>query len=124
MGAYAPKYLEGRDASYTAGGTITGGQVVVLSATDTCSASTAASAVVLGVATNDAIAGDRIAVSRGGVQRCIASAAIARDTPLKSAAAGKVAAFVVGTDPETQRIGFALTASTADGDVISVHWKA
>ena len=124
MGDYTPKFLPGQNVTYTAGAPITGGQVVYLSAAGTCQLTSAASPVVLGVATRDVIAGDKLAVSSGGVQRCVSGAAIAVGDPLKSAATGRVVPYVVGTDPVTQLIGFALTAAGAAGTTVDVQWKA
>jgi hypothetical protein len=123
MSDYVPKFEPGAAVTYTAGAGITGGQVVYLSAAGTCLLTAAAHANVLGVATRDVSTGDLLAVSRGGVQRCIAGATIAVGDPLKSAATGRVVPFVVGTDAETLRIGFALTAASAAASV-DVHWKA
>ena len=39
-------------------------------------------------------------------------------------ATGRVVPFVVGTDAETLRIGFALTAAGAAGTSVDVQWKA
>ena len=58
------------------------------------------------------------------MQRCVSGAAIAVGDPLKSAASGRVVPYVVGTDPVTQLIGFALTAAGAAGTSVDVQWKA
>lgn len=124
MADWAPKFRPGADVSYTASATIAGGNVVYLSAAGQCAPTTAASAVVLGVAPTDAVTGDKIEIMRGGVQRCVSGAAIAVGDPLKSAASGRVVPYVVGTDPVTQIIGFALTAAGAAAVVVDVQWKA
>ena len=124
MADYTPKFLPGQNVTYSAGAAITGGQVVYLSAAGTCLLTAAAHANVLGVATRDVATGERVAVSRGGVQRCVSGAAIAVGDPLKSAASGRVVPYVVGTDPVTQLIGFALTAAGAAGTSVDVQWKA
>lgn len=123
MSDYAEKYLPGQHVTYNAGGAITGGNVVSLSAAGTCVATSAASAVVLGVATKDTATGETVAISRGGVQRCVSAAAIAVGDPLKSAASGRVTPFVVGTDPQPQYIGFALTAAGAAAITVDVEWE-
>lgn len=124
MGDYVPKFKPGQDVTYVAGAAITGGQVVYLSAAGTVLLTAAAHANVMGVATRDVATGERLAVSRGGVQRCVSGAAIAVGDPLKSAATGRVVPYVVGTDPVTQLIGFALTAAGAAGTSVDVQWKA
>lgn len=124
MADYTPKHLPGQNVTYTAGAVIDGGQVVYLSAAGTCLITAGAHANVLGVATKYTASGERVAVSRGGVQRCVSGAAIAVGDPLKSAASGRVVPFVVGTDPETQRIGFALTAAGGAAVTVDVQWKA
>lgn len=122
MGDYAPKYRPGSEVTYAAGAAITGGQVVYLSAAGTCLLTSAASAVVLGVAMFNVASGEKVGVSRGGVQRCIAVTAVTVGQPLKSAAGGKVTPMTIGTDAQDQYLGFALTAAAADGDIIDVQW--
>ncbi|HNX48670.1 MAG TPA: DUF2190 family protein [Thermoanaerobaculaceae bacterium] len=124
MADYAPKFRPGVDVTYAAGGTITGGNVVFLSAAGTVQATSAASAVVVGVASRDAVTGDSVAICRGGVQRCVSAAAITAGQPLKSAASGRVTPMAIGTDPQDQYIGFALTAAGGAGTVVDVQWKA
>ena len=124
MADYAPKYAPGGDVTYLAGAAITGGQVVYLSAAGTVLLTAAAHANVMGVATRDIASGERVAVSRGGVQRCVSGDAITVGDPLKSAATGRVVPYVVGTDPITQYLGFALTAAGAAGTSVDVQWKA
>lgn len=124
MGDWTPKFRPGADVTYqVATAAVTGGQVVALAAAGQCAFTTAASANVLGVAATDGAIGDKIEVMRGGVQRCTAGATVAVLDPLKSAANGRVVPYVVGTDPVTQLIGFALTAG-ANGAVVDVQWKA
>jgi len=124
MGDYTPKFAPGADVTYLAGAAITGGQVVYLSAAGTCLLTAAAHANVIGVATRDVASGERVAVSRGGVQRCVSGDVISVGDPLKSAATGRVVPFIVGTDPYTQLVGFALTAAAAAAATIDVQWKA
>lgn len=125
MGDYVPKYAPGSDVTYAAGAAITGGQVVYLSAAGTCLLTAAAHANVLGVATRDVATGEQVSVTRGGVQRCVPGAAITLGDPLKSAASGRVVTFVVGTDADTLRIGYALQAASAAATpaTIDVQWR-
>lgn len=124
MGDWSAKFRPGGDVTYTAAAAITGGQVVFLSAAGTCALTSGASAVVLGVASRDVAAGETVAVLRGGVQRCVAAAAITVGQPLKSAATGRVTPMTIGTDPQDQYIGFALTAAGSAGTVVDVQWRA
>lgn len=129
MGDYTPLYQPGVAVPYTVGATaVVGGNVVALSAPGGAQSNgsviptTGASAAVLGVATNDAGVGARVTVLRGGVHELVTSAAIPFQAPLKSAAGGTVAAFVVGTDDAGLLIGYALTATTAAAQTLRVHW--
>ena len=122
MGDYIPKHNPGQAATYTAGAAITGGQVVYLSAANTCLLTAAAHANVLGVASRDVATGELVAVYRGGVQRVISGAAIAVGDPLKSAAAGRVVPFVPGTDSHTLHLGWALTAVGAAAASVDMQW--
>lgn len=124
MGDWSAKYRPGADATYIAGAAITGGQVVFLSAAGTASPTTAASAVVLGVASRDVAIGEQVTVLRGGVQRAVAAAAITVGQPLKSAASGRLTPMTIGTDPQDQYVGFALTAAAGAASVFDVQWKA
>lgn len=76
------------------------------------------SAAVFGVAAADAKSGETVTVytRAGGVQRLVASGAIAVGAKVSSAAAGKIQTVGSTTNP----IGLALQAATADGDVIDV----
>lgn len=123
MADYTPKHWPGDLPTYAAAAAVTGGQVVYLSAAGQITPTSAASAAVVGVATRDGVTGDKIAVTRGGVQRLTASAAISVGAFVKSAASGKVVTATIGTDPHTQVLGFALTAASADGDIIDVQWE-
>lgn len=124
MGDWSAKFRPGADVSYTAGAAITGGNVLFLSAAGTASPTSGASAVVLGVASRDVATGELVTPQRGGVQRCVSAAAITVGQPLKSAASGRVTPMTIGTDPQDQYIGFALTAAGGAGTTIDVHWKA
>lgn len=125
MGDYTPKFRPGADVTYqVATSAVTGGNIVELGATaGLCAFTTGASAKVLGVANTDAAVGDKVSVSRGGVQRVIAGGTVAVGDPVKSAANGRAVLYVVGTDPITQFIGVALTAATV-GNSFDVQWKA
>lgn len=124
MPDYTPNHLPGESVTYVASAGITGGQVVHITATGrTVTATTAASDHVVGVATHDAITGQRVTVSRGGEQFPKAAGAITAGVPVKSAAAGCVAAWVTGTDLPSLVLGVALD-TVADGANVAVAWRA
>lgn len=74
----------------TAGGTITGGQIVELSANRTVIATSGTSRKVAGVALHDAVVGEAVTVATLGVWPIKATGAIAFGDQLISAAAGTV----------------------------------
>lgn len=122
MGEYTAKHANADDyPTFVAGGTITGGQVVVFSAANTVVAASGASGLVAGIATKDAVANERLAVARMGVQVPTAGGSIAFGDPLKSAASGRVVPYVVGTDPVNQLIGYATEAATS-GNPVTALW--
>lgn len=124
MAEYTPNFLPGADTTWIAGATITGGQVLHITATGrTVSATGAASDHVVGVACHDASTGQRVTVSRGGEQKLTAAGAITAGTPVKSAAAGAVAAWVSGTDLPSLVVGVAIN-TVADGAAVDVTWRA
>lgn len=123
MGDYAPKFQPGEDVTYAAAAAVVGGNVLFLSAAGQVTPTSAASAVVVGVAETDAATGDYVAVTRGGVQRLVSGGAINVGDPLKAAASGRVVLYVVGTDPVTQLLGTALTAAGGAGITIDAQWE-
>lgn len=110
MADYVPVFKPGEDLTMTAGGTITGGQLVSVSAANTVIATAAATGAWLGVATTDATSGQKVGITSGGVQELTASGAIAAGDVLIPASAGRVAAIGAGTT-YSQVVGIALTAA-------------
>ncbi len=122
MGDYVPKHGNVDDfPTFVAGGTITGGDVVVFSASNTVVTASGGSGLVAGIATKDAVSGERLAVARLGVQRPTAGGTIAFGDPLKSAASGRVVPYVVGTDAVNLLIGYATEAATS-GNPVTALW--
>lgn len=116
MADYTPIFTGGvRPRGYTAGGTITGGQVVELSAANTVIAAGAASVKAVGVASQDAVSGALVTVwpLPGVSHEVVSSAAVAVGDNLACAAAGQVAPIAAGTFG--QLIGVAVTAAGAGG---------
>lgn len=125
MADYVPNFEPGSLVTYQVGATaVTGGQVLAISATGrTVIPTTAAARNVVGVAKHDAAVGASITVSRGGEQRLTAAGAITAGTPVKSAAAGAVAAWQNGTDDASLIIGVAINTA-ADTAAVDVLWRA
>lgn len=115
MADYLPKHNGLPPYPITYSGTVVGGNIITLAG----AVAGANATTVAGVADRDGVSGTKAGYYRGqGVQRVVASAAISVGGPLKCAASGKVAPFVDGTDAQDRRIGKAVTAASADGDVI------
>ena len=114
--SYLPKHngLPPYPVSLT--GTVTSGNLITVAG----AVAGANATNVIGVVDRDGVSGDKAAYYplSMGVQRVVANGAITAGSPIKAAAAGKVAPFVDGTDAQDRRLGMALTAAAADGDVI------
>ena len=117
MGDYLPKYKPGQTMTRALTGTVTGGRIITAAGVTAGANATD----FIGVAGRDGVSGDRIPVERGGVQRLVASGAIAIGDNVKCGAAGAVATHVVGTDAAERRVGKALEAAT-DGNELDVLW--
>jgi hypothetical protein len=113
VGDYSPKFKPGADITLAAGGTIVGGNVLVISGVNTVTASAGTSTAFAGVARQDAATGEKVVVTRGGVQKLIASGAITAGDRVAPAAGGKAASSA------TNAFGNALT-TVADGAVVLV----
>jgi hypothetical protein len=118
MGIYAPNYFPADRLQFTAGAAITAGQLLFLSAANTASPTTAATAAWLGVAEHDVASGDPVPSYLVGVHTLAAAAAVAAGVPVKAAAAGGVAAWVTGTDDASLIVGLSLAA--AAGNLVPV----
>lgn len=111
MGDYLPRFKPGEAVSYNATADLVGGQLVELTGARSVGVAGAASTKVVGVAAFDCKSGERVLVHSGGVQRPVASAAIAAGDQVQAAADGQAA---TGT---TAPIGLALTAAAAGARV-------
>jgi hypothetical protein len=115
-------FLGRQPTSFTAGGTISKGNVVMLNGTTSKSVvrTTAITDMVIGVALNDAVSGDRIDVlTIGPVVKMLAAAAIACNAEVMphGTTNGRVDDAAGAT---ARSIGVALEAAGADGDMIEV----
>lgn len=116
MGDYQPSFRPGERITRPITGTVTGGRLVTVAGIHAAADST----TWLGVASRDAVSGDRIVVHTEGVQRLVAAAAIAAGDRVKCAAAGKVTPLAAGSDAYDRQVGIALEAAAADGDELDV----
>jgi len=118
MADYLPKFNSGKPFTLASSADVIGGRVLVASGAGTVATAGADAANVVGVAAFDALSGEPVTIfpRSGGVQQLVASAAIAAGALVISAAAGKIATVGTGVNP----IGIALTAATADLDVVDV----
>lgn len=112
MAEYQPLHRPGTLIPRTASATITGGQLVEVTTTGSVGPAGAASLKVVGVATSDAVSGDRITISAGGVQKIIAAAGgVTAGDIVSAGAAGTVAP--IGAGAFGTKIGIALTTAAA-----------
>lgn len=118
MPDYLPRFAPGAAVTFKASAAVTGGRLQAVTGAKTVADAGADSASIVGVAGFDAVTGEDVTVytRAGGVQRLVASAAIAAGAQVISAAAGKVATKGAGANP----IGIALQPAAADNDVIDV----
>lgn len=120
MSDYTPLYTPGKAVPRTAAASIIGGRVIQVAGNGTIKHADAASTSTLGVAGFDAKAGDVVTTYSGGVQRPVASGAIAAGDVVAAAADGKVAKYT-GTDPKAA-LGVAETDAT-DGGTVEVAFN-
>ena len=115
MADHLPKFKPGQAVTFTAGGTIAGGQVVEVGAADrTVVVAGAASLKAIGTAGHDANVGDKLVVHLAGpVDTAVSAAAILAGAKVEAGAAGTVQTATTGLV-----LGIALTAAADAGDVI------
>ena len=118
-GGIVEYFSPGDHLTVTAGGAITGGQVVMLSANRTVVVATTGTFLALGVALHDAASGEKLTVATDGVWPIKAAGAITFGQRLiVGAVAGTVAA--AGATPDARTVvGYALESisDTATGRV-------
>lgn len=112
MAQYAPKFFPGQSISLEADGDIDGGDCTVVSGSGTVATSSAESASFVGVAVASVKDGEPVALYTQGVHRLVASGGITAGNPVKTAAAGAVAAATSATtiDGEADTISLGDTA--------------
>lgn len=111
-------FSPGDHITVTAGGTITGGQIVVYSANRTVVAAGAGAILTAGVAMHDAASGESLTIATDGVWPIKATGAISFGDRLITAATGTVAPAGATPDARTL-IGYAMEsiANAATGRV-------
>lgn len=118
MADYLPKIDAGKPFTAIVSAAVTGGRVLTVSGVDTVAhaGADAVPAALIGVAGFDAAVGESVTVYplKGGVHKLTAGAAVAAGATVGTLAGGKV------DDAGTNRFGIALTAASADGDVVEV----
>lgn len=118
MGAYYPIFMGPAPHTAVASATITGGQVIEVSATGTVGPAGAASVAVVGVAGFDVAANGEVVVFRGGVQELVANGTVTAGQQVEAAAAGQVRTLASG-----RAVGVALTTATT-GNKVQVAFNA
>lgn len=115
MADHLPKFKPGQAVTFTAGGVITGGQVVEVGAADrTVIVAGAASAKAIGTAGFDVLTGDKVTVHLAGpVDTAKSAAAIVRGSKVEAGAAGTIQTATTGLV-----LGIALTSAAGAGLVV------
>lgn len=121
MADYVPVFKPGEDLTFTAGAAIVGGRLVAISGANTVTETGGATAAWIGVATQDAASGAKVAVTSGGVQEVTAAAAVVAGDILIPAATGRVTPIGAGTT-YSQVVGVALTAAAGAGSTVRVRF--
>ena len=112
MPEFSPLFKPGAEFTRTTSAAVTGGQVLIVSGSNTVAPSSAASAAVLGVAAFDAASGEQVTVITNGVVHLGASGAISAGGSVAAGASGVVAAHS-GTNYSTI-VGVALADAAND----------
>lgn len=104
-----PSYLPAFDSKLTitlsATAAVTGGRLVMVSGDGAIAHATADAANVVGVAMDDALESQPVAVSLGGVQRLLADGSVTAGSPVFAADGGKAS-----TSGSANPVGIALTS--------------
>ncbi len=92
MPDFSPLYKPGENFPRTTSAAVTGGQVLVVSGSNTVAPASTASAAVVGVAAFDAASGEAVTVITEGVVNVGAAGSISAGAPVASGTGGAVAA--------------------------------
>lgn len=121
MADYVPVFKPGEDITQTAADDIVGGRLVRVVGNNSVQETSAATGGWLGIAAQDAKAGERVLVTSGGVQEPIVNGAVVAGDVLVAAANGRVAAIGSVTD-YSQVVGVALTAQPTAGQTVRARF--
>lgn len=120
MAEYVPLYMPGRAITLPASATVIGGQLLIISGSNTVAPATVATHSWIGVAGFDAAIGDQVTVYCEGVQKLTATGSITAGANVEAATAGTVAAHTNGTN-DFNIVGVALnTVTTGQTVFVSV----
>lgn len=111
MAEYEPRYRPGTAITSLTSGAVTGGQLLIVSGSNTVAPSTAASPSWLGVAGFDAPSGANVTVYCEGIQKLTSTGSITAGATVEAATAGTVAAHTNGTN-DFNIVGVALNTVT------------
>lgn len=106
MADYLPVFAPGKNPSYPASAAVTGGRLVAVSGAGTVAHAPLNSDKWVGVAARDTAIGAVVNIWRGGVQKILASGAVAAGDRVGPAANGTVSTAA------TTKCGTAITAGT------------
>ncbi|MET3349637.1 UNVERIFIED_ORG: ABC-type Fe3+-hydroxamate transport system substrate-binding protein [Arthrobacter sp. UYEF1] len=119
MGQHVHLFSPGEPVTFTASADVTAGRLIAVTGNRTVAHAAANSAAVAGAAAFDAASGEKVTVLKGGVQRILASGAIAAGALVVAATDGKVSALAAVTTPTAADVtntraivGTALTGGT------------
>lgn len=119
MSEFLPQYFPADKLPVTTSAAVTGGQVLVVSGSNTVAPSSAA-AMAIGVAAYDAASGAQTVAYRDGVHLLAASGAIAAGAPVVPAAAGAVADGTSDTN-YNHVVGQALAAASGGKVLVALR---
>lgn len=108
----------GGNPTFTASASIANGQLVEVTGPRTAGPASADSTTWLGVASNDAAAGELFAVLLGGVQRIKVSAGVTAGEQVTTTALGTVGPAAAPAPAEV--VGLAISTASAEGDLVDV----
>lgn len=117
MADYLPKHESGQPFTLPTSAAVTGGRVLIVSGAGTVAhaGADAVPATIAGIAGFDAAQGERVTIYplKGAVHKLTAGGPITAGATIATVAGGKV------DDTGDNKFAVALTAATADGDIIT-----
>lgn len=114
MADYVPVFKPGEELTFTAAADIVGGRLVRIVGNNSVQETSGVTAGWIGIAAQDAKAGQRVLVYSGGVQEPTVDGAVVAGDPLVAGPNGRVVAIGSVTN-YAQVVGVALTAQPTAG---------